>query len=118
MTFPADSMVAQLRNFRSRSSEAPFDPEGSGYDMDRAVASGMKPQDVGDVVPHWGSVAPASPEERQQFGLPEDSYVLLKGRGHKTWNLAVEAEEARGSKVVKFGQRYFSVPRSFGGGQR
>lgn len=88
-----------------------FDPEGSGYDYDTALRAGMKADGTGENLGHWGSVAPASAEARKKYGLPEDSYMLLKGRGHETWAKAVAAEEARGSEVRKFGDRYYSIPK-------
>ena len=89
-----------------------FDAEGNGYDDARARASGMTPagQDAGENAGHMGSVAAVTPEEQQRYGLPPDSYVILKGRSHPTFDKAVAAEQARGSQVVKKGDRYFSVP--------
>ena len=90
-----------------------FDPEGSGYDDARARAAGMTPAgaEAGDNAGHMGSVAPTTPEERKRHNLPEDSYAILKGRKHDTWDKAVAAEEARGFMVIKKGDRYFSVPK-------
>jgi len=90
-----------------------FNPQGSDYDYQTARAYGMGQGDNG----HWGSVAPASESERKLHGLPEGSYVMLKGAEHPTWNKAVEAETARGSKIVKHGDRYYSVPNKANGGQ-
>jgi hypothetical protein len=89
-----------------------FDPESDGYDLARALASGMLPAgpEAGLNAGHMGSVAEVSDEERKAFGLPDEAYLLLKGRKHKTWDLAVEGERARGFKVIKRGNRYFSVP--------
>lgn len=91
----------------ARSELGVFDAEGSGYDMDRARAAGMTRDDSG----HMGSVAPVSEEEKRQYGLPDDSYVLLKGRQHETWDLAVEAERERGAEIIERGGRYYSVPK-------
>ena len=88
----------------------PFNAEGDGYDMARAKASGMEVARFGPNAEHWGAVAPTSEKERAEFALPEDSYVLLKGRQHETWDLAVQAENDRGYRVVKLGDRYYSVP--------
>jgi hypothetical protein len=88
-----------------------FNPQGSDYDYQTARAYGMG-QDGGN----WGSVAPTSDDERRLHGLPEDSYVMLKGAEHPTWGKAVEAEQERGSKIVKHGDRYYSVPRFDEGG--
>jgi hypothetical protein len=93
--------------------EAPqaFDSEGSDYDYETARSSGMAPEESGENKGHWGSVTQASEEARRQYGLPEDSYMLLKGRKHETWNMAEEAEKERGAEIIKRGDRYFSVPR-------
>jgi hypothetical protein len=89
-----------------------FNPQGADYDYQTARAHGMG-QDGGN----WGSVAPASKDERALHGLPEDSYLMLKGAQHPTWGKAVEAEESRGSRIVKHGDRYYSVPKMAGGGR-
>lgn len=88
-----------------------FDPEGSDYDYQTATAHGMGPTGTGENTGHWGSVAPAPTAARQQHNLPEDSYVVLKGRSHPTFNKAEAAENARGSEIVKLGDRYYSVPK-------
>jgi len=61
-------------------------------------------------IDHWGSVVPASDEDKLKYNLPEESYLLVKGKQHKTWDKAVQGEEARGFKVEKHGDRYYSVP--------
>lgn len=88
-----------------------FDPEGSDYDYETAKSAGMGPEASGENQGHWGSVTQTRPEDRQKYGLPEDSYMLLKGRQHETWNLAEEAEKERGAEIIKRGNRYFSVPK-------
>jgi hypothetical protein len=87
-----------------------FDPEGEGYDYDTAKAGGLGPDGTDENEGHWGSVTRASEDDRKKFGLPEESYVILKGRKHETWDKAEESEGARGSKIVKHGERYYSVP--------
>jgi len=88
-----------------------FDPEGSDYDMKSAVAAGMKPEiDPEDGKPHWGSVIGTTKEEQEKYGLPEESYMLLKGKSHETWDKAVQGEAERGFRVKKFGDRYYSIP--------
>ena len=88
-----------------------FDPEGSDYDMESAVAAGMKPEiDPEDGKPHWGSVIGTTKEEQEKYGLPEESYMLLKGKSHETWDKAVQGEAERGFRVKKFGDRYYSIP--------
>jgi hypothetical protein len=89
-----------------------FNPQGADYDYQTARAYGMG-QDGGN----WGSVAPTSDDERKLHGLPEDSYLMLKGAQHPTWGKAVEAEESRGSRIVKHGDRYYSVPSKAEGGE-
>ena len=84
-----------------------FDPEGAGYDQATADAIGMARDKTG----HMGSVAPVSPEKAVELGLPDGSYVMLKGKNHETWDKAVKAEKARGAKVIKAKDgRYYSVP--------
>lgn len=88
----------------------PFDPEGSDYDYTTAKAAGMGPDGTGDNEGHWGSVTQTSRELRAKYNLPEESYIVLKGRAHPTWSYAVEGEAERGFKIKKYGDRYFSVP--------
>lgn len=87
-----------------------FDPESRDYDYTRAKAAGLGPDGTGENKGHWGSVAPTNDQERKKYGLAEDSYVILKGKTHETFDKAVSGEEARGFKVVKKGDRYYSVP--------
>lgn len=87
-----------------------FDPEGSDYDYETAKIGGLGPDGTGDNKGHWGSVTMASDAEKKLHGLPSDSYVILKGRKHETWDKAEEAEKARGSEIIKRGERYYSVP--------
>lgn len=90
-----------------------FNPEGSGFDMERALASGMTQAgpEAGENEGHWGSVVPTTAQERSRFGLPENSFLVLKGKRHPSFDKAVEAEERRGFVVKKFGNRYYSVPQ-------
>ena len=89
----------------------PFDPEGSGYDMESAKSVGMKPEiDPEDGLPHYGSVIETTKEQQKQYGLPEESYMLLKGKSHETWDKAVQGEAERGFRIKKFGDRYYSIP--------
>jgi hypothetical protein len=93
------------------SKEVMFDPEGSGYDMESAKSVDMKPEiDPEDGLPHYGSVIETTKEQQEQYGLPEESYMLLKGKTHETWDKAVQGEEDRGFKIEKHGDRYYSVP--------
>lgn len=93
-----------------------FDPEGSGYDYKTALAYGMGPDGKGEDLGHWGSVAPTSDDERMLRDLPRDTYVMLKGKAHETFKKAEKAEKKRGSKTVKSGERYYSVPEYAKGG--
>ena len=89
----------------------PFNPEGTGYDMQSAKSVGMEATiDPEDGLPHYGSVIETTKEQQKQFGLPEESYMLLKGKQHETWDKAVQGEADRGFRIKKFGDRYFSVP--------
>jgi hypothetical protein len=45
--------------------------------------------------------------------LPDEAYVILKGKSHETFDKAVKGEEERGFKVVKLGKRYYSVPKDW-----
>ena len=93
------------------SKERDFDPEGKDYDYASAKKGGMGPDGTGENVGHWGSVTMASYEDKKKYNLPDDSYMVLKGRSHETWQKAVAAEAERGSEIKKFGSRYFSVPK-------
>ena len=88
-----------------------FDPESSGYDYRTAIAKGLGPDGTGQNQGHWGSVTMASDADKKKYGLPDESYLLLKGKSHKTWDLAVKGEEERGFEVKKYGNRYYSVPK-------
>ena len=94
-----------------------FQPEGKGYDYASAKAAGMGPTGDGTAENkgHWGSVTLASDAVRAKYNLPDESYMVLKGRSHETFFKAVLSEQARGSKIIKRGNRYFSVPKSFSG---
>ena len=86
-----------------------FNPAGEGFDMDSALGHGMERDDTG----HMGSVVPTSLKQMQDLGLPQDSYMILKGAKHPTFPLAVDAELKRGFKVIQRGDRFFSVPKDF-----
>ncbi len=88
-----------------------FDPEGKDYDYATARAAGMGPDGTGEDAGHWGSVAPASMKEKKEFDLPKESYKILKGRNHETWQKAIDAEQERGFEIKKYGNRYFSMPK-------
>jgi len=88
-----------------------FNPEGADYDYQTAMAYGMGPTGTGEDLGHWGSVAPTSDDERMLRDLPKDAYVMLKGKAHETFDKAEAAEKERGSKIVKIGDRYYSIPK-------
>lgn len=90
----------------------PFDPEGVGYDYETARSYGMGPDGVGENQGHWGSVAPASKYTKEKYNMPDESYVILKGKSHETFSKAAAGEVARGFEVKKFGNRYYSVPKA------
>ncbi|MDP2218540.1 MAG: hypothetical protein Q8J68_14780 [Methanolobus sp.] len=75
-----------------------FDPEGIGYDYETAKKYGIKPNDTG----HYPSRIP-------------ETGLLLKGREHPTWDKTVEEEEKLGYKIIKRGNRYFSVKKEESG---
>jgi organic radical activating enzyme len=96
---------------KANGGRAEFNPEGSDYDYQTALAYGMGPTGTGEDLGHWGSVAPTSDDERMLRDLPRDAYVMLKGKAHETFDKAEAAEKERGSKVVKIGDRYYSIPK-------
>ena len=89
-----------------------FDPDGNDFDYRTAKKAGMKPVEV-DGEMKWGSVVPVSAQEREKYGLPDEAYVVLKGRRHKTWDSTVDGENKRGFSIVKLGGRYYSVPQDW-----
>ena len=95
-----------------------FDPLGSDYDYATAIANGMGPTGKGQNLGHWGSVAPAPQNYVEQYKLPEESYMMLKGVQHPTWHKAVAGEQQhitpnapKGYEIVQYGNRFFSVPK-------
>lgn len=69
-----------------------FDPEGPGYDMETALAAGMKANAKGK----WGS-------RDARTGL------LLKGRKHISWPDTVAGEKEAGYRIFKKKDgRYYS----------
>lgn len=95
--------------FKGQPGGKTFDPEGSDYDYASAKAAGMGPDGTGENKGHWGSVAPASPDIIKKYNLSDESYVMLKGRNHPTWDKGVKGENDRGFNVIKLGNRYYSV---------
>jgi hypothetical protein len=101
-------------NSKVTSNKGLFDPLGTGFDFNSAEYAYMQPQqETGENKVDYGSMIPAPPEYKQRFGLPDNSYMMLKGEKHPTFQMAVKGEEIRGNKVMKLGDRYFSVPLDF-----
>lgn len=65
----------------------PFDPEGSGYDFASAERAGL----TADSTEHWPSRVPEGP----------NAGLLLKGRGHPTWDKTLAAEDSLGNSVMQ-----------------
>jgi GH24 family phage-related lysozyme (muramidase) len=94
------------RKPESTAGRGSFDSEGTGFDQTTADNTGMKRDKEG----HLGSVTDTTAAERKQFNLPKDSSLVLKGKNHKTFHLAVKAEAERDHAIVKLGERYYSIP--------
>ena len=95
-----------------------FDPYGQDYDYKTAMANGMGPTGKGQNAGHWGSVAPAPQQYVEQYNLPAESYMMLKGVQHPTWDKAVAGEMQHttpnapaGYTIRQYGDRFFSVPK-------
>lgn len=71
----------------------------------------MGPDGTGENQGHWGSVTAASEAVKKKYNLPDESYVVLKGKTHETWDKAVAGEAERGFEIKKYGNRYYSVPK-------
>jgi hypothetical protein len=95
-----------------------FDPLGADYDYETAISNGMGATGTGVNANHWGSVAPAPQNYVEQYNLPAESYMMLKGVKHPTWHKAVAGEQQhitesapKGYEIVQYGDRFFSVPK-------
>ena len=97
----------------AKNNALPFGPEGRGYDTRTALSYGMTPAESGPNKGHMGSVVPTTALEKEMHGFPEESYLIVKGRKHPTFDLAVRGEMERGFKVLKRGTRYYSVPKDW-----
>lgn len=64
---------------------APFDPEGDGYDYKTAIEAGLAPSDKNG---HWPSRDPRTGQ-------------MLKGKAHPTFQKAIDADEEMGYTVKK-----------------
>jgi len=83
------------KGIKPKNTEVKFNPEGGGYDMESALAAGLKPDESG----HWSSRNPKT-------GL------LLKGKGHSTWDKTLKGEKEVGYVITKGKDgRYYSHPK-------
>jgi len=69
-----------------------FDPEGSGYDYSTAQSLGYKKDEMGHL-----------PSRDYKTGM------ILKGRSHPTFEKGIKADEALGYKLIKKGNRYYTI---------
>lgn len=91
-----------------------FDPDSSAYDDASAQRGGLvRNKTPGENFGHLGSVTDAPPIDKEILGLPDESYLVLKGRAHESWDKAEQAETARGFKIVRRGNRDYSVPNDW-----
>ena len=77
-----------------------FDPEGSGYDYKNAPPPSFK--ELG-YFPKYGSLDP-------------NTGMGFNGRKHESYDKTLKAEEKLGNKIIKKGDRYFSVKKKVFGG--
>ncbi len=88
-----------------------FNPEGEGFDIRSAVKAGMQRFKHNK---HFGSVRQITVKEQVALGLPEDSFLLLKGIKHKSTKEAIEHEKEHfGRKLIKKAGRYWFVPEDY-----
>jgi len=83
-----------------------FNPFGEDYDYETAKKAGFQPDETG----HWPSRAPLPEEETKRLNLPKDSGVILKGSGHKTFDLTRKGEADAGYKIIEKEGRLYSIP--------
>jgi hypothetical protein len=103
----------EYKGYRYNIPRGEFDPEGDDYDYKTAFAVDMDPVTEGPNEGHLWTTALLTPEQAAELKLPEGSRLILKGRKHETWDLGVAGEEENGFKVIKFGERYYSVPKEW-----
>ena len=90
-----DWLSKPVKYSEAKEDSGKFDPEGSGYDMDAAVACGLEEDETG----HWPNRCPHTGQ-------------LLKGRKHETWDLLEEGEKKAGMEIFKGpGGKYHSKPK-------
>jgi len=82
-----------------------FNADGEGYDYETARRYQMQPDSTG----HWGSRVELNDRDRPK-NLPDGTGLMLKGSKHETWDKAVTGEQEAGYKIIKQGDRYYSVP--------
>ena len=91
---PEEATVAAKRR-SNRLTTGGFNPEGSGYDYKNAPEPSYK--ELG-YFPKYGSLDPKTG-------------MVLKGRKHPTYKKTEDAEKKLGNKIIKKGDRYFSVKK-------
>lgn len=109
--------LPEVQKDRKKVLENGFNPEGSDYDYATAENVGMLPDlRPGENFMHMGSVTQTPSDiysKYKNYGLPSgETYLVLKGANHPTHDYLVKGEMDRGFEVKKFGDRYFSVPKS------
>jgi len=100
-----------------------FDPEGSGYDMEAGDRLSMEyPLTIPKPNKYEGAVVSSDSHEawvwhpelndylKHGSSLDPKTGMVLKGTGHKTYNLTLAEEKRLGNTIVKKGDRYYSVP--------
>tara|TARA_R100000963_G_scaffold34996_2_gene30910 strand:+ start:828 stop:1115 length:288 start_codon:yes stop_codon:yes gene_type:complete len=80
-----------------------FNPEGAGYDYKTAKKRGyLKERKM------FYKDAPAKARHHLP-SLDPKTGMILKGTKHPTFYKTLEAEKKRGFKIIKQGNRYFSI---------
>jgi hypothetical protein len=80
-----------------------FNPEGTGYDMKTAKELGLLKERK-----MFYRDAPAKARHHMP-SLDPRTGMILKGKNHPTFSKTIEAEKKMGNKIVKKGNRYYSV---------
>jgi hypothetical protein len=107
---------AQVQRLADGGPVRSFDAESEDYDYETARRYGMGPTGDGskENEGHWGTRVELNDKDRPG-DLPPGTGVMLKGRGHPTWDKGVQGEEDAGYSVVKHRDRYYSVPKGGAG---
>lgn len=88
--------MADRSKLYDKAKKVAFDPEGEDYDYETAKAAGLAPQEEdGPNKGHWPSRDPRTG-------------MQLKGRKHKTFDVAIEEDAKLGYKLQKKGSRYYT----------